>query len=83
MKIINARERILKKQYVDIEIDGACYSIYLVNGDVQGIYIVNSDETTEYLGKALSGLTGYTHKGFRKLVNRWLEKEYDDYEFMC
>ena len=74
VKIIDVDEKVIKKQYVQVMIDNEEYSIYICNDVVYSIYKLNKDGVYENTNtKALSRLTGYTQRGFKNLVDNFVE----------
>ena len=74
MKIKDYNKRVLVKEYIDIEVDGQGYCIYICNNVVAGIYKKSEDGSTDNAGhKALCDLTGMTKAGFMKAIAEFVE----------
>lgn len=74
MKIKDYKKRILVKEYIDIDVDGQEYCIYICNDVVAGIYKRLEDGSTDNVGhKALCDLTGMTKAGFMKAIAEFVE----------
>lgn len=74
MKIKDYKKRILVKEYIDIDVDGQEYCIYICNDAVVGIYKRLEDGSTDSVGhKALCNLTGMTKAGFMKAIAEFVE----------
>ncbi len=74
MKIKDYNKRVLVKEYIDIEVDGQGYCIYICNNVVAGIYERLEDGSTDNAGhKALCDLTGMTKAGFMKAIAEFVE----------
>ena len=74
MKIKDYKKRILVKEYIDIDVDGQEYCIYICNNVVAGIYKRLEDGSTDNVRhKALCELTGMTKARFMKAIAKFVE----------
>ena len=83
MKILNKAERVIRKQYITVEVEGKCYKVYDVNGTIRIFEMFEDDSyaygyRTEEIHGSIGKLTGHTRQKFREMVEEFINPDEEE-----
>ena len=83
MKILNKQMRVIKKQYITVEIEDRYYKIYDVNGSIRIFEMFEDDSyaygyRTEEIHGSIGKLTGHTRQKFREMVEEFINPDEEE-----